>query len=105
LFVLCFRDVFRFLTAAHYLGLAHLPQYKEDGMVDWAYSHLKAVKTLTEVEIDTLRSRTARVAFKECLLWVLQRLWFHTLKGDIESRIYQVSNEGRYQRWVTSTSL
>lgn len=64
-------------------------------MVDWAYSHLKAVKTLTEGEIDTLRSRADRVAFKECLLWVLQRLWFHTLKGDIESRIYQVSNEGR----------
>eukprot|EP00243_Klebsormidium_subtile_P002722 TRINITY_DN15518_c0_g1_i1.p1 TRINITY_DN15518_c0_g1~~TRINITY_DN15518_c0_g1_i1.p1 ORF type:complete len:464 (-),score=97.36 TRINITY_DN15518_c0_g1_i1:499-1890(-) len=82
-------DVFRYLTAAHYLGLAHLPQYHSDGMDDWAYSHLQSIKVLSATEVAVLRALPCRSAHNECLLWCLQRLWVHAKKKDIESRIYQ----------------
>ncbi|GAQ84211.1 hypothetical protein KFL_001800190 [Klebsormidium nitens] len=82
-------DIFRYLSAAHYLGLAHLPQYKSDGMVDWAYAHLQSLQVLSSKEVDVLRALPGRNAYKECLLWCLQRLWVHTENKDIESRIYQ----------------
>lgn len=46
----------RWLLAFLYLGLANLPQYKDNGVLDWAWKQVLQLELLTEKEENKLKS-------------------------------------------------
>ncbi|GAQ87423.1 hypothetical protein KFL_003520020 [Klebsormidium nitens] len=76
----------RWLLSFLYLGLANLPQYKDNGVLDWAWKQVLQLELLTEKEENKLKALPKGQSHaKELMSWISQKLYRLEKDGRIDA--------------------